>query len=142
MTSWPRLLLVAGLVLGGCRARPAEDPGAIAQAAGGNAIVIAGAELGSNVLDGLRHRIPAMQVSYVSGNCPAIVFRGSRSMRSQGDPLIYVDGTQVQGTCVLTQLSPRDVEYIEVYPSGNIARAGVRRSPFGVILVQRVRQIR
>lgn len=138
MNSCPRLVLAGLLAIGACRARSTDTPGAIAEAAGSSVIVITGEELGSNVLDGLRHRIPAMQVNYVSGNCPAIVFRGSRSIRAQGDPLIYVDGTQVQGTCVLTQMSPRDIQYIEVYPSGNVARAGIRRSPFGVILVRRI----
>lgn len=104
-----------------------------------SAIVVRGSDLAGNLLDGLRTRIPTMRVSTPAGECPRIVFRGPRSIRNQGNPSVYVDGTLMRDTCVLTQMSGADVEYVEVYPSGNTSHVGVQRNPFGLILVYRLR---
>jgi hypothetical protein len=80
-----------------------------------------------------------MSVTLRTGECPRIMFRGARSIRNQGNPAIYVDGTHMLDTCVLTQMSASDVDYVEIYPSGNVSRPGVQRSPFGLILVFRRR---
>jgi hypothetical protein len=102
---------------------------------------VRGAELGpGSVLDGLRTRIPAMTVASSTGQCPHIIFRGQRSIRSQGDPSVYVDNTLMTDTCVLTQIPGADVDYVEVFTSGITSRAGVQRNPFGVILVFRHRE--
>jgi hypothetical protein len=105
----------------------------------GSAIVVRGSEIAGNLLDGLRVRIPTMRVSTPTGECPRIVFRGPRSIRNQGNPSVYVDGTLMRDTCVLTQISASDVDHVEVYPSGITSHAGVQRNPFGLILVYRLR---
>lgn len=104
-----------------------------------SAIVVRGSDLTGNLLDGLRTRIPAMRVSTPAGECPRIVFRGPRSIRNQGNPSVYVDGTLMRDTCVLNQISATDVDHVEVYPSGNTSHVGVQRNPFGLILVYRLR---
>lgn len=104
-----------------------------------SAIVVRGSDLAGNLLDGLRTRIPTMTVSTPAGECPRIVFRGPRSIRNQGNPSVYVDGTLMRDTCVLTQITGTDVDHVEVYPSGNTSHVGVQRNPFGLILVFRLR---
>lgn len=104
-----------------------------------SAIVVRGSDLAGNLLDGLQTRIPSMRVSTPAGECPRIVFRGPRSIRNQGNPSVYVDGTLMRDTCVLNQMSAQDVDHVEVYPSGNTSHVGVQRNPFGLILVYRVR---
>lgn len=103
-----------------------------------SAIVVRGSEIAGSLLDGLRTRVPMMTVSTPTGECPRIVFRGPRSMRNQGNPSVYVDGTLMRDTCVLYQISATDIDYVEVYPSGITSHAGVQRNPFGLILVYRV----
>jgi hypothetical protein len=105
----------------------------------GSAIVVRGSEIAGNLLEGLRTRIPAMRVSTPTGECPRIVFRGPRSIRNQGNPSVYVDGTLMRDTCVLAQISASDVDHVEVYPSGISSRVDVQRNPFGLILVYRLR---
>ncbi|MBI4419411.1 MAG: hypothetical protein HY560_01185, partial [Gemmatimonadetes bacterium] len=89
----------------------------------GPGIVVRGSELTGNLLDGLRVRVPTMSVAYPVGECPRIVFRGQRSLRNQGNPSVYVDGTLMGDTCGLTQILASDVDHVEIYPSGNTARA-------------------
>jgi hypothetical protein len=103
------------------------------------AIVVRGSELSGNLLEGLRSRIPTMTVSTPTGECPRIVFRGPRSIRNQGNPTVYVDGTLMRDTCVLYQMSATDIDYVEIYPSGIASHPGVQRNPFGLILVYRLR---
>lgn len=104
-----------------------------------SAIVVRGSDIAGNLLEGLRTRIPTMSVSTPTGECPRIMFRGPRSIRSQGNPSVYVDGTLMRDTCVLTQISASDVDHVEVYPSGIASHAAVQRNPFGLILVYRLR---
>ena len=108
---------------------PTSDPSAI----------VVRFESSGNLLDGLRARVPTMAVTYPTNDCPRIMFRGRRSGRNQGNPSVYVDGTLLQDTCVLSQINMSDVEHVEVFPSGNTTRAGIQRNPFGLILVFRVR---
>lgn len=104
------------------------------------AIVVRGSELPTGtLLDALRSRVPTMTVATRTGECPRIMFRGPRSIRNQGNPSVYVDGTLMLDTCVLSQISTYDVDYVEVYPSGNSSRAGIQRNPFGIIIVSRQR---
>ena len=105
----------------------------------GSAIVVR-FESAGNVLDGLRARIPAMTVTYPSNDCPRIMFRGRTSGRNQGNPTVYVDGTRMQDTCILSQINVADVDHVEVLPSGDTSRAGIPRNPAGLILVFRLRQ--
>lgn len=79
-----------------------------------------------------------MSVSYPTGDCPRVMFRGQRSARNQGNPSVYVDGTLIHNTCILAQIQASDVDRVEVFPSGNTSRPGIQRNPFGLILVFRV----
>jgi hypothetical protein len=101
------------------------------------AIVVKGSDMSGNLLDGLRYRVPSMRVSMPPNECPRILFRGIRSIRNQANPSIYLDGTRMGDTCILQQLSASDVEFVELYPSGNTARTSYERNPFGLILVFR-----
>jgi hypothetical protein len=127
------LALLAGTA---CRTAGTGDGG---PASDGSAILVEGSDLSGTLLDGLRIRIPAMLVTDRPGQCPQIVFRGQRSMVTQGNPSLYVDGTLMADTCLLAQIPTGDVRSVEVYPGGNTNRPGVRRNPFGVILVFRHR---
>ena len=102
-----------------------------------SAIVVRGSELSGNLLDALRFRVTSMRVSTGGGNCPQIMFRGIRSIRNQANPTVYVDGTRMVDTCILTQISSSDVDYVELYPSGNTNRTSYDSNPFGLILVFR-----
>ena len=128
--------LALGALHGCARAHPPQESGERPRDSA--AIVVRGSELSGNLLEGLRSRIPTMTVSTPSGECPRIVFRGPRSIRNQGNPTVYVDGTLMSDTCVLYQISATDIDYVEVYPSGNTSRPGVQRNPFGLILVYRL----
>jgi hypothetical protein len=103
-----------------------------------SAIVLRGSELTSNLLDGIRNRIPGTTISYQRGGCPRILFRGRRSVDQYGTPSVYVDGTLTIDTCVLTTLSVTEIDRVEVFTSGNAARADVRPNPSGLIFVYRI----
>ena len=135
--SWPLLTLLI-LAATGCRAASGAAGGGN-DGSDGSMVRIEGANLTGNLLDGLRLRVPAMLVTTRAGECPLIMFRGQRSMTTQGNPSVYVDGTLMGDTCPLTQISTGDVLAVEVYPGGITSRAGVRRNPFGIIMVFRNR---
>ena len=130
------LLTAAVMAASACRTRAAGEGGG---APDGSVILVEGSELSGTVLDGLRIRVPAMLVTERPGQCPLIIFRGQRSAAAQGNPSLYVDGTLMSDTCLLSQMSTSDVRSVEVYPSGITSRAGIQRNPFGVILVFRNR---
>jgi hypothetical protein len=102
-----------------------------------NAIVLRGADMRpGNVLDALRGRAATMTITTGrTGECPRIVFRGQRSVQNQDNPGVYVDGTRMLDTCILTQLSTAEIDVVEIYPSGNTTRPNITRNPFGLILI-------
>ena len=100
-----------------------------------SAIIVQGSTLSGNLLDALRYRVPSIQVSTSGAECPTILFRGIRSLGNQRNPTVYVDGTRMSDTCILQQLSASDIDYIELYPSGNTTRTAYERNPFGLILI-------
>ncbi|MSR06652.1 MAG: hypothetical protein EXR93_06245 [Gemmatimonadetes bacterium] len=100
--------------------------------------MVRGSDLNGNLLDALRMRVPAMVVSNTTGGCPRIVFRGQRSMGSQGSPSVYVDGTLMGDTCGLSQIQAAEVDHVEIYSSGNASQPGVQRNPNGLILIFRI----
>jgi hypothetical protein len=104
-------------------------------------IVIRGSEMSAGtLLDGLRTRVPAIMIGRQSGACPAIIFRGQRSMLGQGNPSVYVDNTLMSDTCILAQIPTADVDWVEVYPGDSAGKAGMQRNPFGSIFVYRLRR--
>lgn len=102
------------------------------------AIVIQGKEVGSSVVQSIRNRIPTTKiVESRTGRCPHIVFRSEKSIRNQGDPTVYIDGTRMIDTCALFDLSATDIDRIEIYPSGITPHAEIQRNPYGLILIFR-----
>lgn len=104
----------------------------------GSALILRGSDLGGgrNLLDALRTRVQNVTVTYPPAGCPRITFRGRRT---GGNPGIYIDGTLLGDTCALQNVSPDDVDFVEIYRSGNTRRPGIRSNPNGLILVFRVR---
>jgi hypothetical protein len=138
-TTWPLIILCAlapGTACGGSGTAPsAPEP-----TQDRSAVVISGADMTGNLLDGIRTRVRTMTIRRQSGACPTIMFRGTRSAERQGNPSVYVDGTLMSDTCILQQIPADDVDFVEIYPSGVSSRPNIRRNPFGVIFVQRIRR--
>jgi hypothetical protein len=136
-TTWSLIILcVLGTACsGGGTAQPAREP-----TQDRSAVVINGEDMAGNLLDGIRTRVRTMTIRRQSGACPTIIFRGTRSAERQGNPSVYVDGTLMSDTCILQQIPSDDVDFVEIYPSGISSRPNIRRNPFGVIFVQRIRR--
>lgn len=131
-------LTVALLALTACTAsNPADREERPSSSSG---FVIQGKDLSGNLLESLRGRVGAMTIAYAPGECPRITFRGARSVRNQANPGVYVDGAMMLDTCILQQINTNDIDYVEIYPSGQSPHAGIQRHPFGLILVFRVRE--
>src|SRR5688572_20925405 len=94
------LLALLSAATMGCSGRANVDSG---DATNGNAIVVRGADMRpGNLLDALRGRAATMTITTTRADeCPRIVFRGQRSVMSQENPGIYVDGTRMLDTCIL-----------------------------------------
>jgi hypothetical protein len=92
----------------------------------------------SSLLAGLAGRVPNMQVIRGSTTCPRVVLRGGRSLTTQGDPLVYVDGTRAGNTCVLDAIPVSQVSRVEIFGSGATPPLGFQSSPYGTIIVFRV----
>jgi hypothetical protein len=88
----------------------------------------------ATVLAAMAPHMPSMRVA-TDRDCPGITLRSSRAPNDNSAPLVYVDGTRTVGTCALVELSPRDVERVEVYPLGGTTRPGYARSSNGLILI-------
>jgi hypothetical protein len=101
-------------------------------------VVIQGEELwrlGGGLLDGMRSRLAAMQVSRPMGGCPVVLFRGHRTIYGSLPPEVYVDGTRMTDTCVLDHLRVVDIERVEVYRGSVPGATGYAQSPNGLIAV-------
>ena len=131
-------LVLSALLVGCAAARQAESDDQATPDR--SAILVRGSDISGTVLDGLGTRIPAMQVTNDAAGCPRVIFRGQRSIQYQGNPSVYVDGTQLIDTCMLQQIPANDVDFIEVYPSGSAPLPAIRRNPFGLILIYRRRE--
>ena len=88
------------------------------------------------VADMLVGRFPGVEVRQLSNGTASIRIRGSRSFRSSEEPLIVVDGIpQVSGGQMLMDLSPRDVESIDVLKDAAATSVFGSRGANGVILI-------
>ena len=134
-------LLAAGLALAACAAAHDPAPGAAPPARRGGVTVLTRADLaragGAELLAVLASRVSNIRVERRSATspCPVITLRGDRTMTGTRNPLLYVDGTEMTDTCVLTQIRTDDVEAVEIYPGGISARPGYRSHTAGLILV-------
>ena len=88
------------------------------------------------VVDMLVGRVPGVEVRKLANGAPSIRIRGSRSVRSNEEPLIVVDGIpQHGGGQSLLDLSPQDVHSIEVLKDAAATAVFGSRGANGVILV-------
>lgn len=88
------------------------------------------------VADMLVGRFPGVEVRPLPNGSATIRIRGSRSFRSGEEPLIVVDGIpQHNGAQALMDMSPRDVESIEVLKDAAASSVYGSRGANGVILI-------
>ena len=88
------------------------------------------------VADMLVGRFPGVEVRQLANGTASIRIRGSRSFRSSDEPLIVVDGIpQITGSQALLDMSPRDVESIEVLKDAAASSVFGSRGANGVILI-------
>jgi len=88
------------------------------------------------VADMLVGRFPGVEVRQLSNGTASIRIRGARSFRSSDEPLIVVDGIpQVTGAQALNDMSPRDIESIEVLKDAAATSVFGSRGANGVILI-------
>lgn len=88
------------------------------------------------VADMLVGRFPGVEVRPLPNGSASIRIRGTRSFKSNEDPLIVVDGIpQASGAMALNDLTPRDVQSIEVLRDASATSVYGSRGANGVILV-------
>ena len=88
------------------------------------------------VADMLVGRFPGVEVRQLANGTASIRIRGSRSFRSNEEPLIVVDGIpQQNGSQALMDMSPRDVESIDVLKDAAASAVYGSRGSNGVILI-------
>jgi TonB-dependent SusC/RagA subfamily outer membrane receptor len=152
--AWRTPVAVAALALAGCHSTPngpklpAPSPAEVQVGYGTQdkrdvttAVSSAsGDKMRSNsprtVADMLVGRFPGVEVRQLSNGSVSIRIRGSRSFRSTEEPLIVVDGIpQSNGGQSLNDLSPRDVERIEVLKDAGASAVFGSRGANGVILI-------
>ena len=94
------------------------------------------------VADMLVGRFPGVEVRSLPNGSASIRIRGTRSFRSGEEPLIVVDGIpQHSGAQALMDMSPRDVESIEVLKDAAASSVFGSRGANGVILISTRRQM-
>ena len=88
------------------------------------------------VVDMLVGRFPGVEVRQRANGTASIRIRGTRSFRSNEEPLIVVDGIpQHSGGQSLMDLNPRDVQSVEVLKDAAATAVFGSRGANGVILV-------
>lgn len=90
--------------------------------------------VGGPLLDAIIRAQPHIRTEHTS-TCPRVALRGPVTGLRFANPDVYVDGTRAGDTCILSVLSPVDVERVEIYPTGVTQRPGYATSPHGLILV-------
>ena len=134
--------LGAALALAACSSRTGS-PASTKDDPHDSGIRVRAADLSGSgtLLDALRHRVRTMDVTFPSDSpCPRILLRGRRfADNRREDPTVYVDGTRMTGTCVLTQVTTDEVDSVVVYHAGT-SPSSFPSSGFGLILVYRGRR--
>lgn len=85
----------------------------------------------NTIYDYLEGRVPGLQIIKNNGGKPSILIRGINSINSSTEPLILVDGVEVQD---ISYLNPRDVRSVDVLKDASAAIYGSRGGN-GVILI-------
>ena len=132
-------LLLAGGFAGNRAGTPslAEDGADFPAHRVGSGVVIEGSALGGNdksILSVLRQRVAGMRIS-LSGSCPVITMRGNNSIHASPNPVVFVNDTRSANTCILDDLRMRDIERLEVYPTGVGPSPSYGANANGLILV-------
>ncbi len=134
------VLPLLGLLFAACATagpqRPSRTDGGVTSRNG--ATIISGVALDDgpgSVLSAIRGKVPSLRVQRPSGECPKISLRSFVTFQSVVNPHVYVDGTRIEGTCILESLRTEDVESVEVYPMGITSRPGYAPHAHGLILV-------
>lgn len=137
--TFPTLLgaLLAVFGLTACAAGMGRGDGSVVNNGGGT--VISGSALldgQGSVLETLRGKVPNLKIQRYVGECPRITFRSDATYQTAAvTPHVYVDGTRATDTCILESLQGRNVQRVEVYPSGVSGRPGYPSHAHGLILV-------
>lgn len=92
------------------------------------------------LLQAMESYIPQVRVNYNPGTtagdrCPLVSLRGPLTGTALSNPLVYLNGTRMTNTCILTRIRTGELERVEIYPSGFTARSGYVTHPHGLILV-------
>jgi len=88
------------------------------------------------VADMLVGRFPGVEVRMLPNGGTSIRIRGSRSFKSNQEPLLVLDGTpQHNGTQSLMDLDPHDIKSIEVLKDAAASAVYGSRGSNGVILI-------
>ena len=121
---------------GGQSAEPDTGPGVSFE---GGAIIVSGVALEDgpgSLLAAMSGKVPNFRVRRPSADpCPEITLRGHSSFQNVANPLVYVDGSRTNDTCILDSIRSDDVERVEVYPQGFTTRPGYGTHGPGLILV-------
>lgn len=89
----------------------------------------------SSMQDLLRANVPGLNVGFSSGSKPggSMIIRGKNSINAGTDPLIVLDGVIYPGD--LADISPNDIEQIDVLKDASSAAIYGARSASGVIII-------
>lgn len=131
-------LLLPTILLAACGVGPGSALRTDRASGDAGATVISGPALldgSGSIIESLRGKVPGLQIRSDAGPCPRITLRNDASYQTQVSPRVYVDGTQASDTCILESLRSRDVESVEVYPTGVTSRPGYGVHAHGLILV-------
>lgn len=90
-----------------------------------------------SVADMLDGRFAGVEVHALAGGGISVRIRGSRSLKSDGEPLFVVDGIPQHGTSdgAIRDIDPKDVRSIEVLKDAGATAAYGARGANGVILI-------
>ena len=90
----------------------------------------------STAAEALQGRVPGVMVTnsnWSPGSSPTVMIRGKRSITASNDPLYVIDGVPVTGG--LDQISPADIESMEVLKDASATAIYGARGANGVILI-------
>jgi hypothetical protein len=139
----PATVAVASLLCVVVALSACGSTGTAAEQHRGNATVLSGSQLldhGPTVLDALSSGVVNLTIQRSEGRCPEIIIRGDRTVHGRRGPLVYLDGARLVDTCILGQLSTREIERIEVYLSGSAPDPRYGAGTSGLILIFSVRR--
>jgi TonB-dependent SusC/RagA subfamily outer membrane receptor len=90
----------------------------------------------TNLADLLEGRVPGLEVRRLANGRVSLRIRGDRSLNSNNEPLIVLDGVPMSpDNAVLQDLDPRDVASISVLKDAGSLAAYGSRGANGVILI-------